>query len=43
MKRRTFKDDFKRQIVSLYQHGKSHTEIVAQYDLTLSALNYWIT
>ncbi|MWP50485.1 DDE-type integrase/transposase/recombinase [Gilliamella sp. Lep-s21] len=28
-KRRTFTDDFKHQMVSLYQHGKSRSEIVA--------------
>jgi transposase len=29
-KRRTFTDDFKHQMVSLYQHGKSRSEIVAE-------------
>ena len=42
-KRRTFTDDFKHQMVSLYQHGKSRSEIVAEYDLTPSALDRWIT
>ncbi|OCG45333.1 transposase [Gilliamella sp. Choc5-1] len=42
-KRRTFTDDFKHQMVSLYQHGKSRSEIVAEYDLTSSALDRWIT
>ncbi|OCG48055.1 transposase [Gilliamella sp. Choc5-1] len=42
-KRRTFTDDFKQQMVSLYQHGKSRSEIVAEYDLTPSALDRWIT
>ncbi|SCC18080.1 helix-turn-helix domain-containing protein [Gilliamella intestini] len=31
------------QMVSLYQHGKSRSEIVAEYDLTPSALDRWIT
>jgi transposase len=42
-KRRIFNEDFKHQMVSLYQHGKSRSEIVAEYDLTPSALERWIT
>ncbi|WP_141674908.1 transposase [Gilliamella sp. App4-10] len=42
-KRRTFNDDFKHQMVSFYQHGKSRSEIVAEYDLTPSALDRCIT
>ncbi|MFQ0999227.1 transposase, partial [Gilliamella sp. BG6] len=42
-KRRRFTDDFKQQMVSLYRHGKSRSEIVAEYDLTPSALDRWIT
>ncbi|OCG48548.1 transposase [Gilliamella sp. Choc5-1] len=42
-KRRTFTDDFKHQMVSLYQHGKSRSEIIAEYDLIPSALDRWIT
>lgn len=41
--RRTFNADFKLQMVSLYQHGKSRSEIIAEYDLTHSALDRWIT
>nr|WP_143426158.1 transposase [Gilliamella apicola] len=35
-KRRTFNDDFKHQMVNLYQHGKSRSKIVAEFDLTSS-------
>ncbi|WP_392562163.1 IS3 family transposase [Orbus sturtevantii] len=41
--RRTFTADFKQQMVNLYQHGKSRSELVAAYDLTPSALDRWIT
>jgi transposase-like protein len=41
-KKRTFNDDFKYQIISLYQHGKSRGEIVAEYNLTPSAWDRWI-
>ncbi|OCG27693.1 hypothetical protein A9G45_08100 [Gilliamella sp. HK2] len=42
-KRRTFNDDFKHQMASLYQHGKSRSEIIAEFDLTSSTLDHWIT
>ena len=32
--RRTFTDEFKRQMVLLYQNGKSRTDIIQEYDLT---------
>lgn len=40
--RRTFTDDFKRQMVLLYQNGKSRSDIIQGYDLTKSALDRWI-
>lgn len=40
--RRTFTDDFKKQIIQLYNNGKSRTEIIREYDLTASAFNNWI-
>lgn len=40
--KREFKDEFKHQMVKLYNSGKSKTEIVREYDLTPSALNNWI-
>lgn len=40
--RRTFTAEFKRQMVQLYENGKSRTAIVEEYDLTASALDRWI-
>lgn len=41
-KRRTFSTEFKKQVVALYENGKSRQEIVREYDLTASALDRWI-
>ncbi|MCM3342069.1 IS3 family transposase [Paenibacillus sp. MER TA 81-3] len=41
-KRRTFTDEFKRQMVQLYENGKSRADIVNEYELTVSALDRWI-
>ncbi|WP_025685041.1 IS3 family transposase, partial [Paenibacillus maysiensis] len=40
--RRTFTAEFKKQIVQLYENGKSRADIVEEYDLTASALDRWI-
>ncbi|WP_019420002.1 transposase [Paenibacillus sp. OSY-SE] len=40
-KRRTFTDDFKRQMVQLYENGKSRAAIVHEYELSASALDRW--
>ena len=40
--RREFTEEFKRQIVQLYNSGKPRAEIAREYDLTPSALNRWI-
>ena len=42
-KRRTFTTDFKKQLVALYENGKSRQDIVSEYELTASALDRWIT
>lgn len=42
-KRRTFTTEFKKQVVSLYEGGKSRQDIVREYDLTASALDRWIS
>ena len=39
---RTFTTEFKQQMVQLYENGKSRAAIVAEYDLTASALDRWI-
>lgn len=38
-----FEDSFKKQLVELYNNGKSSTEIVNEYHVSLSALHRWIT
>lgn len=40
--RRTFTSEFKKQMVGLYENGKSRAAIVAEYDLTAFALDRWI-
>lgn len=40
--RRTFTSDFKKQMVQLYENGKSRATIVEEYDLSSSALDRWI-
>lgn len=40
--RRTFTAEFKKQMAQLYENGKSRAAIVAEYDLTASALDRWI-
>lgn len=41
--RRTYTSEFKKQMVGLYENGKSRAAIVAEYDgLTASALDCWI-
>ncbi|MBE1554508.1 transposase [Filibacter limicola] len=42
-KRRTFSTDFKKQVVALFENGKSRQDIVQEYELTASALDRWIT
>ena len=40
--KRSFSEDFKKQVVSLFNNGKSRSEIIKEYDLTPSAFNNWI-
>ncbi|MBE0335317.1 transposase [Paenibacillus sp. 23TSA30-6] len=40
--RRTFTADFKRQMVRLYENGKSRADIVDEYEFSASALDRWI-
>ncbi len=40
--RRTITDEFKKQMVQLYESGKSKKDIIREYDLTASALDNWI-
>lgn len=40
--RRSFTQEFKKQMVDLYRSGKSQTDIVKEYDLTPTSLRNWI-
>lgn len=40
--RRTFTSEFKKQMVQLYENGKSRAAIVEEYGLIASALERWI-
>ena len=40
--RRNFTNEFKQQMVSLFNNGKPRNEIIKECDLTPSSLNNWI-
>ncbi|WP_392558939.1 IS3 family transposase [Orbus mooreae] len=40
--KRSFSHEFKKQMVMLHRNGKKRADIVAEYDLTKSALDKWI-
>ena len=40
--RRTYTEEQKQQLVSLYNQGKPRSEIIREYDLTGSALDRWV-
>ncbi len=40
--KRVFTEEFKHQMVQLFNSGKPRSELVRDYDLTPSALNTWI-
>lgn len=40
--RRTFNDEFKSQLVRLYQNGKRKSDICREYDIANSLLDKWI-
>ncbi len=41
--RRTFTEEFKQQLVQLYNAGKPRAEILAEYELTASAFDCWVS
>ena len=41
-KKREFTDEFKQQMVQLYNSGKPRSEIIREYDLTPSVFTTWI-
>ena len=40
--RRKFKEEFKKQVVDLFNAGKSRSEIIREYDLIPSVFNRWV-
>ncbi|MDM5451052.1 IS3 family transposase [Peribacillus simplex] len=40
--RRTFSSEFKKQMIQLYQNGKTRKALIEEYELTPSSLNRWI-
>jgi transposase len=41
--KRTFTEEFKSQMVRLYNNGKPRCEIIREYDLTPSSFNKWVS
>lgn len=42
-KRRSFSREFKKQVVDMYKSGKPRKEIIADYELTPSAFDKWVS
>lgn len=40
---RKFSEEFKRQMVGLYDNGKPTSEILEEYDLGISTFHRWVT
>ena len=40
--RRIFNENFKQQLVKLYNSGKPRSQIIREYDLTSSAFDKWV-
>jgi len=41
--KRKYTEEFKKQLVELFNNGKPRSEIIREYDLTGSSLDKWIT
>jgi len=41
-KKRTYTEKFKKQLVELFNNGKSRKDIIREYDLTGSAFDRWV-
>ena len=37
-----YDEDFKRSIISLYQNGKTQTQLSKDYGISLSTINKWV-
>ena len=42
MAKNVYDEDFKRLIVSLYQNGKTQTQLSKDYGISLNAINKWV-
>ena len=42
-KRRNYTFTFKKQIVQLYQNGKSKSDIAKEYDILISVIERWLS
>ena len=42
MAKNVYDEDFKRLIVSLYQNGKTQTQLSKDYGISLSTINKWV-
>lgn len=40
--RRTYTQEFKKQMVQLYENGKPRADIIREYELTPSAFDKWV-
>ena len=40
--RRSFTDEFKQQMVQLYENGKPRADILREYDLSASTFDRWV-
>ena len=42
MQQKKYDEDFKRSIVTLYESGKTQSELSREYGISLSAISRWI-
>ena len=42
MQQKKYDEDFKRSIVTLYENGKTQSELSREYGISLSAISRWI-
>lgn len=40
--RRVYTDEFKKQIVSLYDSGRRRVDLIREYDLSKSSFDHWV-
>ena len=42
MAKNVYDEDFKRSIISLYQNGKTQTQLSKDYGISLNVINKWV-